>query len=123
MISSHVHGYMRLIWIFVSMCKGRASQFLNLQNGKPYHSSAVYASAIHSITLPFRMKRVGPSGESLNELGAMDLYEGIRMLVGQARQNTVAILDAAMPAPIITGIYIYTEFCDVFTSVLFFGSV
>ncbi|XP_024978775.1 protein misato homolog 1 isoform X2 [Cynara cardunculus var. scolymus] len=85
-----------------SLSENRASQFLNLQNEKPYHSSAVYASAIHSITLPFRMKRVGPAGESLNESGAMDLYEGIQMLVGQARQNSVTILDAAMPAPSIT---------------------
>ncbi|KVH92579.1 Misato Segment II, myosin-like protein [Cynara cardunculus var. scolymus] len=62
-----------------SLSENRASQFLNLQNEKPYHSSAVYASAIHSITLPFRMKRVGPAGESLNESGAMDLYEGIQI--------------------------------------------
>lgn len=85
-----------------SLSESRASQFLNLQNEKPYHSSAVYASAIHSITLPFRMKRIGPAGESLNEFGAMDLYEGIQMLVGQARQNSVTILDAAMPGPSIT---------------------
>lgn len=93
------------------MCKGRVSQYLNVDNGKPYQSSAVYASAIHSITLPFRMRKMGPTGESSNESGAMDLYECIQMLAGQGRQNTVAVLDAAMPPPSMTGmcrcVYVY----------------
>ncbi|XP_071710541.1 uncharacterized protein [Rutidosis leptorrhynchoides] len=86
-----------------SLTESRASQFLSLQNEKLYHSSAVFASAIHSITLPFRMKKAGPAGESSNEFGAVDLYESIQMLAGQARQNSVTVLDASMPAPSITG--------------------
>lgn len=85
------------------MCKGRSSQYLNLQNEKLYHSSAIYASAIHSITLPFRMNKTGPSADSSNETGAMDLCECIQMLAGQARQNRITVLDAAMPVPSITG--------------------
>nr|XP_043618147.1 protein misato homolog 1 isoform X2 [Erigeron canadensis] len=86
-----------------SLSQSRASQLLNLHDEKPYHSSAVYASAIHSISLPFRMKRIGATGESSNGCGAMNLYEGIQMLAGQARQNIVTILDSAIPAPSITG--------------------
>ncbi|KAI3726258.1 hypothetical protein L1987_66055 [Smallanthus sonchifolius] len=86
-----------------SLNESSVSQYLNVDNEKPYQSSAVYASAIHSITLPFRMKQVGPAGESLNESGAMDLYECIQMLAGQGRQNTVAVLDAAMPTSSMSG--------------------
>ncbi|KAL4582375.1 hypothetical protein LXL04_006922 [Taraxacum kok-saghyz] len=86
-----------------SLSESGFCKYLNIQDKKMYHSSAVYASAIHSISLPFRMNRIGPSGESLSEYGAMDLYEGVQMLVGQGRQNTVAILDAVMPVPSLTG--------------------
>uniref|UniRef100_A0A251SE13 Tubulin/FtsZ, GTPase domain-containing protein n=2 Tax=Helianthus annuus TaxID=4232 RepID=A0A251SE13_HELAN len=86
-----------------SLNESRVSQYLNVEDVKLYQSSAVYASAIHSINLPFRMKKMGPTGESSNESGAMDLYECIQMLAGQGRQNTVAILDAAMPPPSMTG--------------------
>nr|GEU57634.1 protein misato homolog 1 isoform X1 [Tanacetum cinerariifolium] len=86
-----------------SLSESRSSQYLNLQNEKLYHSSAVYASAIHSITLPFRMNKTGPSADPSNEIGAMNLYECIQTLAGQARQNKVTVLDAAMPVPSITG--------------------
>lgn len=86
-----------------SLNESRFSQFLNLQDNKLYHSSGVYASVIHSVSLPFRMKRIGPNGESLYECGAMDLYEGIQMLAGQGRQNYVAVLDACIPAPSLVG--------------------
>ncbi|KAK9067102.1 hypothetical protein SSX86_014427 [Deinandra increscens subsp. villosa] len=82
-----------------SLSESKVSQYLNVENEKPYQSSAVYASAIHSITIPFRMKKVGPTGESSNESGGMNLYECIQMLAGQGRQNSVAVLDAAMPPP------------------------
>ncbi|KAJ0797440.1 putative misato Segment II tubulin-like domain, DML1/Misato, tubulin domain-containing protein [Helianthus annuus] len=86
-----------------SLNESRVSQYLNVEDVKLYQSSAVYASAIHSINLPFRMKKMGPTDESSNESGAMDLYECIQMLAGQGMQNTVAILDAAMPPPSMTG--------------------
>ncbi|KAD4888107.1 hypothetical protein E3N88_20180 [Mikania micrantha] len=87
-----------------SLGESRVSQHLKVENENPYQSSAIYASAIHSITLPFRMKKMGPSGESSNESGVMDLYECIHMLAGQGRQNPVGILDAAMPPPSMAGI-------------------
>ncbi|XP_076949607.1 uncharacterized protein LOC143622305 isoform X2 [Bidens hawaiensis] len=87
-----------------SLNESRVSQYLNVENEKPYQSSAVYASAIHSISLPFRMKKVGPTGESSNVSGAMDMYECIQMLAAQGRQKTVAILDTAMPPPSVAGI-------------------
>lgn len=86
-----------------SLSTSKASRLLCIQDEKPYHSSAVYASAIHSISLPFRMKRVGPTGESCYESGAVDIYESIQILAGQARQNMVTTLDATMPAPSFTG--------------------
>ncbi|KAK2999848.1 hypothetical protein RJ639_024539 [Escallonia herrerae] len=86
-----------------SLSRSDASRFLCIKDEKLYHSSAVYASAIHSISLPFRMKRLGPTGESCYGSGAMDVYEVIQMLAGQARQNRVTILDVAMPAPSLSG--------------------
>lgn len=85
-------------------CEGKASRYLCIKDEKPYHSSAVYASVLHSITLPFRMKPLGPTAESHYESGSVNVYETIQMLAGQSRQNTVAILDVAMPAPSLTGI-------------------
>ncbi|KAH0731670.1 hypothetical protein KY289_002858 [Solanum tuberosum] len=82
-----------------SLSGSRASQFLCIKDEKPYHSSAVYASAMHSFTLPFRMKQSGPSAESLFTSGALDMYGTVQMLAGQMRQNMVTILDVAMPAP------------------------
>ncbi|KAK2967536.1 hypothetical protein RJ640_030407 [Escallonia rubra] len=86
-----------------SVSRSDASRVLCIKDEKPYHSSAVYASAIHSISLPFRMKRLGPTAESCYGSGAMDVHEAIQMLAGQARQNRVAILDVAMPAPSLSG--------------------
>lgn len=51
------------------------------------------------------MKQLGPTGESSYECGATDLYEAVQMLAGQARQNMVSILDVAMPAPSLSGMY------------------
>ncbi|KAK6805060.1 hypothetical protein RDI58_002844 [Solanum bulbocastanum] len=82
-----------------SLSGSRASQFLCIKDEKPYHSSAVYASAMHSFTLPFRMKQSGPSAESLYTSGALDMYGTVQMLAGQMRQNMVTILDVAIPAP------------------------
>lgn len=82
-----------------SLSGSRASQFLCIKDEKPYHSSAVYASAMHSFSLPFRMKQSGPSAESICTSGALDMYGTVQMLAGQMRQNMVTILDVAMPAP------------------------
>ncbi|KAE9462936.1 hypothetical protein C3L33_05156, partial [Rhododendron williamsianum] len=82
---------------------GKASRFLCIDNGKPYHTSAVYASALHSISLPFRMDPLGPADESCYVSGGVDMNGVIQMLAGQARQNIVATLDVAMPVPSLTG--------------------
>ncbi|CAN4108870.1 unnamed protein product [Withania somnifera] len=82
-----------------SLSGSRASQFLCIKDEKPYHSSAVYASAMHSFSLPFRMKQSGPSAVSICTSGALDMYGMAQMLAGQMRQNMVTILDVAMPAP------------------------
>ncbi|XP_016500479.1 uncharacterized protein LOC107818914 [Nicotiana tabacum] len=82
-----------------SLSGSRASQFLCIKDEKPYHSSAVYASAMHSFSLPFRMKQSGPSAESICTSGALDMYGIVQMLAGQMRQNMVTVLDFAMPAP------------------------
>lgn len=81
----------------------RASTYLRIEDEKPYHCSAVYASGIHSMSLPFRMEQQGPAVVSQYMSGAVDINTIIQMLVGQGRQNMVAILDAAMPAPSLTG--------------------
>lgn len=54
--------------------------------------------------MPFRMEPLGPSANSSYACGALTVNEVVQMLSGQVRQNMVAILDAAMPAPPLTGI-------------------
>ncbi|KAK4584512.1 hypothetical protein RGQ29_022294 [Quercus rubra] len=81
----------------------RTSTFLCVEDEKPYHCSAVYASALHAISLPFRMEPLGPSADSCYFSGAVDIRGVVEILAGQARQNRVTILDVAMPAPSLTG--------------------
>ena len=52
------------------------------------------------------METLGPATDSCYVSGAVDVYGLIQMLAGQARQNIVATLDAVMPAPSLTGIYL-----------------
>lgn len=80
----------------------KASMHLCIKDEMPYHSSAVYAAALHSISVPFRIEPLGPAN-SHNFSGAVDVNGVIQMLAGQARQNMVTILDVAMPAPPISG--------------------
>jgi hypothetical protein len=82
---------------------GEASKFLHIEDEKKYHSSAVYAAALHSISLPFRMVPVGPTADACSVSGAVDFHGLIQMLSGQGRQNMVSILDVAMPTPALTG--------------------
>lgn len=86
-----------------SLRRSKASTFLCVEDEKPYHCSAVYASALHAISLPFRMEPLGPSADSCYVSGAVDIYGVVEILAGQARQNRVTILDVAMPAPSLTG--------------------
>lgn len=75
-----------------------------MEDGKPYHTSAIYASAMHSMSLPFRMEPLGPSAPLGYTSGAVTINELVQMLSGQARQNMVTILDVSMPASALTGI-------------------
>lgn len=104
---------MSLFWSkvpFSSNFIGKASKFLHIEDDKHYHSSAVYAAALHSISLPFRMVPVGPTTDACSVSGAVDFHGVIQMLSGQGRQNMVSVLDVAMPAPALTGT------CDYFLS-------
>ncbi|KAI3448513.1 hypothetical protein Pfo_005178 [Paulownia fortunei] len=87
-----------------SLSTSRMSKYLCLEDRKPYHTSAVYASAIHSIGLPFRMEPLGPSSHLSHTCGAVNINNLVQMLAGQGRQNMVTVLDVAMPAPAFTGI-------------------
>ena len=84
--------------------EGKVSTFLNIEDENPYHCSAVYAAALHSTTLPFRMEQLGPTADSSDASGALDVNGMVQMLAGQTRQNMVAIHDVAMPAPSMRGI-------------------
>ncbi|KAK7406583.1 hypothetical protein VNO78_08211 [Psophocarpus tetragonolobus] len=86
-----------------TLSKSKASRFLHIEDAKHYHSSAVYAAALHSISLPFRMVPVGPTADASSVSGAVDVHGVIQMLSGQGRQNMVSVLDVAMPAPALTG--------------------
>ncbi|XP_004288066.1 PREDICTED: protein misato homolog 1-like [Fragaria vesca subsp. vesca] len=86
-----------------SLSKSKASRLLCIKDEKPYHCSAAYAATLHSVSMPFRMEPVGPSADSTYASGALTVNEVVQILSGQARQNMVTILDAAMPAPSLTG--------------------
>ncbi|ESW28828.1 hypothetical protein PHAVU_002G021300 [Phaseolus vulgaris] len=86
-----------------SLSKSKASRFLHIEDAKHFHSSAVYAAALHSISLPFRMVPVGPTADACSSSGAVDIHGVVQMLSGQGRQNMVSVLDVAMPAPALTG--------------------
>lgn len=51
------------------------------------------------------MEAHGPTADSCYVSGAVHINDMVRMLSGQGRQNMVAILDVAMPAPSLCGIY------------------
>ncbi|XP_020579108.1 protein misato homolog 1 [Phalaenopsis equestris] len=86
---------------FLSRSKLSSTLFIEDQN--LFHSSAIYAASIHSISIPFRMESLGVNSESLNISGATDMGGMVQFLAGQARQNMITILDLAMPAQSLNG--------------------
>ncbi len=88
---------------FHSVSSGYMSSYLYIQDEKPFHASAVCAAAIHSITVPFRLQRTGPSSDLAHSSGNLDIGELLHILSDQGRQNMVTALDVAMPAPSLTG--------------------
>lgn len=85
------------------------SKYLYLEDRKPYHTSAIYASALHSISLPFRMEPHGPSAQFSCTSGAVTINDLVQILAGQARQNMVSVLDLSMPAPAFSGIIFWVS--------------
>ncbi|KAK4770011.1 hypothetical protein SAY87_030543 [Trapa incisa] len=81
----------------------KACTFLSIEDEKPYHSSAVYASALHSTSIPFRMQYLRQPADPHDVSGAINMNDMVRMLSDNARKNTVAILDISMPAPSLRG--------------------
>ncbi|KAK8593548.1 hypothetical protein V6N12_045627 [Hibiscus sabdariffa] len=55
------------------LSRSKASTFLNIKDESPYHCSAVYAVALHSTSLPFRMEALGPTADSSDVCGAVDV--------------------------------------------------
>ncbi|KHN36205.1 Protein misato like 1 [Glycine soja] len=100
---SRLSSYCKLIVPVGLPSLSKASRFLHIEDAKHYHSSAVYAAALHSISLPFRMVPVGPTADACSVSGAVDVHGVVQMLSGQGRQNMVSVLDVAMPAPALTG--------------------
>ncbi|XP_031102792.1 protein misato homolog 1 [Ipomoea triloba] len=99
-----------------SLSTSKASRRLCIKDEQPYYTSAVYASALHSLSLPFRMEQPGPTAESIYASGALNMYEVIHVLADQARQNIVSTLDVSMPAPSLTGNQVQWSLLDNFVS-------
>ncbi|KAL1354720.1 hypothetical protein AAHE18_05G062200 [Arachis hypogaea] len=86
--SSHAVSFSRVLsYSKLIVPLGKVYKFLHIEDEKHYHSSAIYAAALHSINLSFRMEPVG----------LIDAF--IQMLSRQERQNLVSVLDVAIPAP------------------------
>ncbi|KAL6622531.1 hypothetical protein ACP70R_032410 [Stipagrostis hirtigluma subsp. patula] len=78
------------------------SPLLSIKDEKCFHSSAICAAAIHSITVPSRLQHVGPASDLAHSSGNLDIGELVHMISDQGRQNLVTALDLAMPAPSLT---------------------
>ncbi|TVU49407.1 hypothetical protein EJB05_00715 [Eragrostis curvula] len=80
------------------------SPLLSIQDEKRFHSSAICAAAIHSVTVPFRQQHVSPASDLAHSSGNLDIGELVHMISDQGRLNMVTALDVAMPAPSLTDI-------------------
>lgn len=85
-----------------SLSRSKFCSILHVDDHKLFQCSAVYAAALHSISIPFRMDLLGPTTNTAYVFGAVDVGGTIQMLTGQGWQNIVASLDLAMPAPTLT---------------------
>ncbi|KAJ1266068.1 hypothetical protein BS78_08G122700 [Paspalum vaginatum] len=75
------------------------SPLLSIKDDKHFHSSAICAAAIHSVSVPLRLQHVGPASDSAHSSGNLDIGELVHILSDQGRQNMITALDVAMPAP------------------------
>ncbi|KAK3136884.1 hypothetical protein QOZ80_5BG0444310 [Eleusine coracana subsp. coracana] len=78
------------------------SPLLSIQDEKHFHSSAICAAAIHSVTVPFRQQHVSPASDLAHSSGRLDIGELVHIISDQGRLNMVTALDVAMPAPSLT---------------------
>lgn len=92
--------FLHLIFYTLLGISGAFTENLLIQDAKLFHSSAVYAAAINSITLPFRMEISGPSVTSqAGGVGSSDLETSLR-LIWCSSARRVAL---AFPAPGVPG--------------------
>lgn len=83
---------------------GEVARNLCVNDSKLFHTSAVYATALNAITLPFRMEVAGPAASSQERgVGGSDMSNIVR-LVSCSQQKKLALLEAAIPAPALPGI-------------------
>lgn len=76
---------------------------LRLNDSKLFHSSAVYAAAVNTISLPFRMEPSGPTSSSWSRgVGSTDLSSLVQ-LVSRSQQRRVAMMEAALPGAFVPG--------------------
>lgn len=82
---------------------GPFAKHLCLNDSKLFHTSAVHATALNTITLPFRMEVSGPTATSQERgVGSSDMSNMVR-LVSCSQQKKVALLEAAVPGPALPG--------------------
>lgn len=83
---------------------GQFARHLCVNNSKLFHTSAVYATALNTVTLPFRMEVSGPTATSQERgVGSNDMSNMVR-LVSCSQQKKVALLEAAFPGPTLPGV-------------------
>lgn len=81
-----------------------------MNDSKPFHTSAVYAMALNTVTLPFRMEVSGPNASSREfGVGSSDLSDMVR-LVSCSQQKKLALLEASLPGPAVPGKSLYFVF-------------
>ncbi|KAH6557871.1 hypothetical protein KP509_1Z088900 [Ceratopteris richardii] len=82
----------------------KLSRYLQVNDAKNFHTSAVYASAMSCMTLPLRMDLSEAHSVAIDKVcGAMDMGDLIYVLSGRLGRR-VSASEIAMPAPLIPGI-------------------
>jgi hypothetical protein len=93
---------------------GQFARHLCVNDSKLFHTSAVYAMALNTITLPFRMEPPGPTAASQERgIGSCDMSSMVK-LVSCSQQKKVALLEAAVPGPALPGMLsiLFHHFCS-----------
>lgn len=81
------------------LASSQFSKYTCVNDSKIFHTSALYATALNTITLPFRMQVSGPTEASQQKgVGSSDMSNTVR-LVSCSQQKKIALLEAAVPGP------------------------